>query len=146
MKTIERAHTPRDLWEKVKLKANYEQVRGPCPHMAHAPIAHLRALPHLLPPRPLQALAQIDEQLEYWPKYLIHKCKQRLTKIRQYLIRMRKLKLKTQKKLVGINKKVRRRHPDPLHCCPCCAAPTPLFPFSFPCRSTGASVCVSARP
>jgi len=28
MKTIERAHTPRDMWERVKLKQNYEQVFG----------------------------------------------------------------------------------------------------------------------
>lgn len=80
MKTIERAHTPAKLWEKVKLSKNYEK-----------------------------ALEQIDRNLIYWPRYIIHRCKQRLTRIKQYLIRMRKLKLKTQKKLVTVNKKVERR-------------------------------------
>jgi len=80
MKTIERAHTPAKLWEKVKLSKNYEK-----------------------------ALEQINTNLIYWPNYLKQRCKQRLTRIKQYLIRMRKLKLRTQKKLVTVNKKVDRR-------------------------------------
>lgn len=62
LKEIERAHMPNKWWEKIRLSSNYAT-----------------------------ALDQINEQLQYWPKYLQHKCKQRLTRLTQVAIRTKKL-------------------------------------------------------
>jgi protein MAK16 len=84
MKTIERAHTPNKLWERVKLSHNYAK-----------------------------ALEQVDERLIYWPKFLIHKCKQRLTRLTQVAIRMRRLAREDdrlgEKVVTKLAPKVRRR-------------------------------------
>lgn len=62
MKTAERAHKPASLWERVLLSVDYAD-----------------------------ALEQITCMLKHWPKFLVHKNKQRLTKLVQYLIRCRRL-------------------------------------------------------
>ncbi|KAK4282192.1 hypothetical protein QN277_013597 [Acacia crassicarpa] len=80
MKTIERAHMPNNLWERVKLPRNYEK-----------------------------ALEIIDKNLMYWPKFLVHKTKQRLTKMTQMRIRMRKLSLKTREKIMTTPRKEIKR-------------------------------------
>jgi len=80
MKTIERAHSPKNMWERIKMPKNY-----------------------------MKALELIDTELKYWPKFIVHKAKQRLTKLHQMLVRMRRLKLKVRPKVVGISKKIERR-------------------------------------
>ncbi len=62
IKSPERAHLPSKWWEKIRLPNNYEK-----------------------------ALASIDEKLIYWPKFYIHKCKQRLTRLTQVAIRERRI-------------------------------------------------------
>jgi protein MAK16 len=80
IKTIERGHMPNKQWEVIRLDKSYAK-----------------------------ALEQIDEQLQYWPKFLIHKCKQRLTKLRQMINRIRRLKLKGLSEITTIKKKTERR-------------------------------------
>ncbi|KAL1556744.1 cysteine synthase [Salvia divinorum] len=80
MKTIERAHMPNKLWERVKMPRNYAK-----------------------------ALEIIDKHMMYWPKLLVHKTKQRLTKMTQMRIRMRKLALKTREKIMTVPTKQKKR-------------------------------------
>lgn len=84
IKTAERAHSPKNLWERISLSRNYER-----------------------------SIEQMDEHLAYFPKAIVHRNKQRLTKIHQYLIRMRKIKLLERKgkkqKLCTTSKKVDTR-------------------------------------
>ncbi|KCV73285.1 hypothetical protein, variant [Fonticula alba] len=57
-----------------------------------------------------KAMEQVHTTLRYWPSFLRNKCKQRLTKMAQYLVRARNLAKKTEKvKLIPVSRKVERR-------------------------------------
>jgi len=108
LKTIERAHTPAKMWERIKLSKNFAQALKQVRHFSSLDFYTLLSDPNLMFFSP-NSFGQINQHLQYWPKFLANKCKQRLTKITQYLIRMRKIKLKSRTKLVPINKKTERR-------------------------------------
>jgi protein MAK16 len=81
MKTAERAHTPAKLWERIKLSKQYSK-----------------------------ALEQIDQHLIYWPNFLTHKCKQRLTRLVQVAITERRMALKeNERHYTSTAPKVKRR-------------------------------------
>ncbi|KIW71179.1 hypothetical protein PV04_03375 [Phialophora macrospora] len=84
IKSPERTHLPSKWWEKINLPNNYEK-----------------------------ALAAVDDKLQYWPRFYIHKCKQRLTRLTQVRIRQsRILKEETrlgEKNVSRLAPKVRRR-------------------------------------
>ncbi|SCU84720.1 LANO_0C02190g1_1 [Lachancea nothofagi CBS 11611] len=81
MKTAERAHTPAKLWERIRLSKNYAK-----------------------------ALKQVDDHLLYWNKFLIHKCKQRLTRLTQVAVTERRMELREEERhYVGVAPKVKRR-------------------------------------
>lgn len=80
-KVVERAAFPHKLWEKIRLPETYEE-----------------------------ALEQIDILLPYWNAKQVHRCKQRYTKIYQYLERARKQATKMRsKKLITLPRKMERR-------------------------------------
>lgn len=76
VKTAERAHLPRRQWEKTKLDTNFST-----------------------------ALQQIDGELQWWDRRLVNKVKARLLRLKQYLMRKRKLMLEGDEEYVSVNKR-----------------------------------------
>lgn len=90
MKTIERAHTPAKMWEKIPLSSDYSKALEQVCNLILGKISLTLSCWTAGP------IHQIDKELVYWPNFTIHKCKQRVTKITQYLIKMRRMKLRQE--------------------------------------------------
>lgn len=81
LKTVERAHLPSKMWEKIKLPLNVRQAKE-----------------------------VIDREMKnVYKKHQIERCKRRTIKLKQMLDRMRRLELKPKEKLVPVKKKTERR-------------------------------------
>lgn len=80
IKEPERIHTPKDKYEQILLSDDYET-----------------------------ALKEIETYLEFWDEQIIHKCKQKMTKLYEYLERFEKLKETGKKKYIVRNIKTNRR-------------------------------------
>ncbi|CCW61982.1 unnamed protein product [Phytomonas sp. EM1] len=76
IKTAERVHLPRRQWEKIKLDSSFPK-----------------------------ALEQIDEELQWWDQKLVNKIKARLLRLKQYLMRKRKMMMEPETKYVSVNKR-----------------------------------------
>ncbi|CBZ56180.1 putative MAK16 protein [Neospora caninum Liverpool] len=81
LKTIERAHMPKKLWEKIRLPLNIKQAKE-----------------------------VIEREMKnVYKKHQIERCKRRAIKLKQMLDRMRRLELKPKEKLVPVKQKTERR-------------------------------------
>jgi len=80
MKVVERSHFPTRLWERIELPRNMSE-----------------------------AIKVIDENLIYWSNFVRQKCKARLVRLHQCLIRMRKMAMKPHQKIIPLARKIERR-------------------------------------
>lgn len=80
IKEPERSHTPKNMYEKIRLSSDYNK-----------------------------ALEEIDASLEFWDPEVIHKCKQRMTKLTEYLERVQHVKEHGQQEFMVRKKKMNRR-------------------------------------
>lgn len=80
IKEPERSHTPKNMYEKIKLDSDYNK-----------------------------ALEEIEANLEFWDPEVIHKCKQRMTKLTEYLERVQYVKEHGQQEFMVRKKKMNRR-------------------------------------
>ncbi|KAI5152121.1 protein MAK16 [Enteropsectra breve] len=80
VKEPERCHSPKIMYEKILLSENYEQ-----------------------------ALEEIEKNLEFWDQQVIHKCKQRLTKLTEYHERVDYLKEHGKQEFMVRKTKMNRR-------------------------------------
>lgn len=80
VKEPERCHTPNKMYEKIKLSADYNE-----------------------------ALTEIEKNLEFWDDEVIHKCKQRMTKLTEYHERIQYVKEHGEQELTVRKTKMNRR-------------------------------------
>lgn len=80
IKEPEKCDQPRDMYEKIKLSSDYDQ-----------------------------ALKEIEEHLEFWDPQVIHKCKQRMTKLVEYHERIQYLREHGQTEYMVRKTKMNRR-------------------------------------